>query len=90
MSLKSGLSWGGREHRWERRTNYALLIGIIITGLFYYYRFSLTIPFVPLPTLRTGEMGLFFLVIAGICHLFARISHSAEQSNMKDSRPWRK
>jgi len=90
MSLGSGLAWGGREHRWERRTNYALLIGIIITGLFYYYNWSFTVPFLPLPTLRTGEMGLLFLILAGICHLFARISHSGEQFNLKGSRSWRK
>jgi len=32
MGFKSGLRWGGREHRWERRTNYAIIIGIIFTG----------------------------------------------------------
>ena len=87
MSLRSGLRWGGREHRWERRTNYALLIGIIVTGLFYYYHWSIALPF--LPRLSAAEFGLFFLVVAGMCHLFARLSHAGEQANMKRSRSWR-
>lgn len=85
--FSSGLRWGGREHRWERRTNYALLIGIIITGLFYYYHWSFTLPFI---VITTSEIGLFFLIIAGIAHLFARLSHGAEQVLLKSSRPWRR
>lgn len=88
MSFGSGLRWGGREHRWERRTNYALISGIIITGLFYYYHWTFPLPFIAVIT--TSEVGLSFLILAGICHLFARLSHGAEQILLKDSRPWRK
>jgi hypothetical protein len=84
-----GLKFAGIEHRWERRTNYMLLIGILITGLFYYFHWVFSIPYYDF-SVSTAEIGLFFLIVIGIFHLFARLSHGGEQLLLKNSRPWRR
>ena len=74
----AGLAFAKIEHRWERRTNYALLLGILIVGFMYYYKMK----YLP-------EVALFFLVLSGFFHLIARVGHSGEQYFFKKRRPWR-
>jgi len=73
----SGLGWGLIEHKWERRTNWAILGGIVFSIILYYIDFN-----------ATDQVAIFFLVLSGICHSVARISHSIEKRKMKDARPW--
>jgi hypothetical protein len=77
-----GLKFASAEHRWERRTNYVIVAGIIVTGLAYYYNFEYL-------SLSASELGLFFLVLIGLVHLIARLSHKGEQFFLKSSRPWK-
>ena len=81
------MKFAGIEHKWEKITNVFIVVGIIVTFFFYYYDigFSFFDVFV-----STGEVGLFFLVLVGICHLIARLGHMGEQHYLKDNRPWRK
>lgn len=74
---RSGLGWGFIEHRWERRTNYAILGGLVITILSYYIQLD-----------ATEQIAIFFFVLIGLFHLIARVSHIVEKRKMKDVRPW--
>lgn len=82
-----GLKFAMVEHRWERRTNYVLLIGITVgLGLYYY---DLKYVFFDFP-INSSTSSLFFLCLAGFVHLIARLGHSGEQIAFKSQRPWRK
>ena len=76
------------EHRWEKKTNTAIIIGIVITIIFYYYKINFTIPFVDF-YVSAVEVGIFSLVVVGICHLIARLGHKGEQHFFKKNRSWR-
>lgn len=80
-----GLKLAMYEHRWENYTNYAIITGILITGVAAYYRFGVEYNDY---TVSSTEIGLVSLAIVGLCHLIARIGHKGEQILMRDSRPW--
>jgi hypothetical protein len=84
-----GLKFAGFEHRWEKKTNIAIILGIIVSCLFYYFKWSFMIPFIGF-NVTAVEVALFFLVLIGFCHLIARMGHEGEQHFLKDSRIWRK
>jgi len=83
-----GLKFAMVEHRWERRTNYVLLIGIAVVLYMFYFNMKY-IPYVPF-SISAIEVALGFLILAGFVHLIARLGHKGEQFAFKSQRPWRK
>jgi len=83
--------WGFKfamvEHRWERRTNYVLLIGIAVGLGLYYYDLNYVVFGFPI---NSSTCSLAFLCLAGFVHLIARLGHSGEQIAFKSQRSWRR
>lgn len=73
-----GLKWAGKEHRWEKRTNYAIIFALLVVCIVSYYDFY------------PGEVSIVSIVFIGIVHGIARFCHRMEQHHLKGTRPWRK
>ena len=76
--IGKGFKWAKREHVWEKRTNVAILIGIICIFSTYYFK------------IYPAECGIFFIIIIGIIHGTARFCHKMEQHYLKDMRHQKK
>lgn len=76
--VAKGLKWAGREHRWEKRTAYVIIVALIVSCIAYYYWFY------------PGEIALGSLFLVGIVHGIARLCHRMEQHYLKGTRPWKK
>jgi hypothetical protein len=85
--MSIGWKFASVEHRWEKRTNYVIIMGIIITGVAYFYNLRYIIYNY---TLSAAELGILFLLLTGFVHLIARLGHKGEQFFLKKYRPWRK
>ncbi len=83
-----GLGWGGIEHRWERRTNHVLLIGLFILFLFCISKYLYPIKTLPEIYSYGNELGFILIFIAFAVHSVARTSHIIEKHKMKNNRPW--
>jgi len=83
----TGLKLARVEHNWERKTNIAIVLGLSITCVFYYFRWKFIVFNIGI---SASEVGIFFLVIIGICHLIARLGHTGEQHFLKNTRRWKK
>jgi len=73
-----GLKSAGKAQRWERRTNYAIVVALFVNCGTWYCDFY------------PGEASIVSIVFIGIVHGIARLCHRMEQHHLKGTRPWRK